>query len=70
MKTSLRKDALFVCGGLYHMNASSSIGYLFNPNDKENEVSTGMFCHDESEINKDKWTFYFDFKTQRFSTIK
>ena len=69
MKTSLKKDALSVCGGLYRMNATTAIGYLFNPTMDEKEVSTGMFCHNEREINEDEWTYFYCFETKRFKTL-
>lgn len=70
MKASLKKDALSVCGGLYRMNAPHSIGYLFNPTIDGKSVSTGMFCDWEYEKNKDEWTYFYDYKTGRFITLK
>lgn len=70
MKNSLKKDALSVCGGLYRMNATTAIGYLFNPTMDEKEVNIGMFCHHTNEIDKYQWTYFYSFETKKFKTIR
>lgn len=70
MKTSLKKDVISVVGGLFRMNAAGAIGYLFNPNESETKISTGMFCHFESEINSREWTYFLDFKTGKYKTLR
>ena len=69
LKISLKKDVLSICGGLYSMNAPGAIGYLFNENETSKEVAAGMFCDFEDEINKDEWTYYYEYKTKTFYEI-
>lgn len=57
---SLKEDALSVCNSIYRLNASSAIGYLFNPTVDGDKVYAGMFCHNINEMNQ--WTFFIDFK--------
>jgi len=71
LRESLRKDALSVAHGLYHMNASSAIGYLFNRTlIGKQVVSTGMFCHSKNEIDSSQWDYYYDYETKKFYSVE
>jgi len=68
MKTSLKKDALSVCGGIYRMNASGTIGYMFNSTDDGKKVYNGEFCYG-SEYDKlvKEYDYFYDFSTSKFN---
>lgn len=67
MKQSLKRDALSVCGGMYRMNASYAVGYMFNATDDGKKVYNGEFCG-SSEIDKlsKQYDYYYDFETAKF----
>ena len=62
-------DVKSVCGSLYSLNAPGAIGYLFNVNENNSAIARGMFCDFESEINRDDWTYYLDYKTMILDVI-
>ena len=64
----LKQDAKSVCSSIYRMNAPHAIGYVFNATRDRKEVSSGMFVT-MSEIDGDRWTYYLDFKTDKFFKI-
>ena len=58
---SLLKDMKGVAGGLYHLNAKSSVGYAFTPRADNKAIAVGEFIFaGEDHSNYD---YYFDFAT-------
>jgi hypothetical protein len=62
---SLKNDVLNTIGNIYKINAPYAIGYLFYPDDTGKKVYRGMYCNFESEIDHNKWDYYYDFKSQK-----
>lgn len=67
--TGHKKDALNVCGSIYRMNATHAIGYLYNPTKDGREVAEGMYCDRVSEINPERWTYFYRFEDKTFYQI-
>jgi len=67
---NLKNDVFSVCGGLYSLNATHAIGYLFNSymNKGKKEVFCGMFCNDDNDIDN-SWEYYFRFSDKTFYEI-
>ena len=63
---ALHINVMSIVGGLYAMNASKAIGYLFIRSELGYNVVKGMFCHLEREIDPDQWSFYYDYKTKKY----
>ncbi len=70
---SVLKDAIGVAGSVYRLNATSAVGYLFNPNMTGKAVSTGTFYHnspyDREEFDAKRWTGYIDFATKTLKDL-
>ena len=70
LRESLKKDALSVAHGLYHINATSAIGYLFNRTlIGKQVVSTGMFCHSKKEIDGSQWDYFYSYESKKFYSL-
>jgi hypothetical protein len=67
-------DAIRTAGGLYRMNATGAVGYLFNPNKENTEVFSGMFyhasCYDRDEYTADKWSYYYSFSDRTIKNLE
>ena len=63
---SVLKDALNVVGGMYSLNAKTSIGYAFIRNATGKEVEQGEFIFDceIDEVNSKHFDGYIDFKNK------
>jgi hypothetical protein len=56
---SLLKDMKGVAGGLYHLNAKSSVGYAFTPTATGKSIACGEFIFAGEDHSR--YDFYFDF---------
>ena len=58
------RDALSVCGGLYRLNAKSSIGYAFCVNHSNNMVATGEFVFNGENPTKENFDGFIEFESE------
>ena len=61
MREELIRDVMKQVGDIHVMNVTNPIGYLFNPNKGGYAIATGMYCDRYSEIDHNRWTYFFSF---------
>jgi hypothetical protein len=68
---SVVRDAMGVAGGLYSMNAKSSVGYAFTVNRNKKSVATGEFRYSTEEYPTiDEFDGYIDFETKTLHDLE
>jgi len=64
LKPTLRKKINDICHGIYHLNVPYAIGYLFNKTKNGKDISNGMFCNFEREIDEKEWSYFYEFNKE------
>jgi hypothetical protein len=63
-------DALSVAGGIYRMNASSSVGYAFTKNRSNTAVNVGEFIFAGEIDQVSEFDGFIDFRTNVLKDMK